>query len=75
MGKKSAEANWIITDGELYLAGQKVPAGRYSQIGAHRVVILDRDDLLPGSLDGRVACYEQVFPTKQEITSSEAIKV
>ena len=55
------------TDGEIYLAGQRVPAGRYRQIESGREVVLPAEDLLPGSLDGRVACYERV-PFAQLVT-------
>lgn len=49
--------------GELYIAGEFVLPGIYRQIGTRREVCLDRPDMLPGSLDGRVACYELVRPT------------
>ncbi len=45
---------------ELYLAGERVPSGVYKQIGGSREVHLDREDFLPASLDGRVACYMRV---------------
>ena len=48
--------------GEIYLAGQRVPAGKYRQIESSRHVHMAEEDLLPGSLDGRVACYEYVPP-------------
>ena len=60
------------TDGEIYLAGERVPAGKYRQIEGGREVRLAREDLLPGSLDGRVACYERVpdrrtdFPRREQ---------
>jgi len=47
-----------VNDGEIYLAGQRVPAGRYRQIESTREVCLMEEDILPASLDGRVACYE-----------------
>ena len=47
-------------EGEIYLAGQRVPAGHYRQIEGGRKVDLVEEDLLPASLDGRVACYERV---------------
>lgn len=46
--------------GELYLAGERVPPGIYREIGNQREVILECEDYLPASLDGRVACYEVV---------------
>ncbi len=51
-----------------FLAGERVEAGRYRQIGSGRVVTLERDDLLPASLDGRVACYERVQWTWADLT-------
>jgi hypothetical protein len=47
-------------EGELYLAGERVPRGVYRQVETQREIVLDREDTLPGSLDGRVACYELV---------------
>lgn len=44
----------------LYLAGEVVPPGTYRQVGTKRKIELDRDDRLPGSLDGRVACYVRI---------------
>lgn len=48
---------------ELYLAGERVGPGRYKQLGSTREVLLQHEDLLPASLDGRVACYVQVHQT------------
>ena len=42
---------------ELFLAGERVRPGIYRQIGGSRQVCLDQEDILPASLDGRVACY------------------
>ena len=42
---------------EIHLAGELVPPGLYRQIATGRTVSLDHEDRLPGSLDGRVACY------------------
>ena len=47
-------------EGELYLAGERVPPGVYRQVETKCEIILDREDTLPDSLDGRVACYELV---------------
>lgn len=46
--------------GELYLAGQFVPAGVYRQLENRREIVLQYSDYLPASLDGQVACYECV---------------
>jgi hypothetical protein len=48
--------NDAFTD-ELYIAGQRAPSGRYREVGTGREVILDEQDILPASLDGRVAAY------------------
>lgn len=46
--------------GEVYLAGERVPSGYYHQIGTRRRIFLPQEDYLPASLDGRVACYERL---------------
>jgi hypothetical protein len=46
--------------GELYLAGERVPPGVYREISSRREVRLEREDYLPASLDGRVACYQRM---------------
>ena len=56
---------------ELFLAGERVPSGVYRQMGSGREVMLDRDDeVLPASLDGRVACYMRVQGQWGNIESS-----
>ncbi len=45
-------------EGDLYLAGERAPRGVYRQVDSNREIVLDREDTLPASLDGRVACYE-----------------
>ena len=55
-----------VNDGEIYLAGHLVPAGKYRQIGGSREIRLDHEDILPASLDGRVACYEPLPSTWAE---------
>lgn len=45
---------------EIYLAGERVPAGLYKQIGSKREVRLTHEDYLPASYDGRVACYQRI---------------
>ena len=52
----------------LYLAGQRVNPGRYKQVGSGRSVVLEKEDVLPASLDGRVACYQRVNNTWDEIS-------
>lgn len=48
---------------EVYLAGEKVLPGIYRQVGSIREVQLETEDVLPASLDGRVACYMRVNHT------------
>lgn len=59
-------------DGEVYLAGERVPAGIYRQIGSPREICLEHTDVLPASLDGRVACYERLLYTWQQIRQTHA---
>jgi hypothetical protein len=46
--------------GEVFVAGERVPPGVYHQIDTDSEIVLDSEDYLPASLDGRVACYEPV---------------
>ncbi len=52
---------------ELFLAGERVPPGTYRQVGSNRQVQLEREDYLPASLDGRVACYIRLQNTWVQI--------
>ncbi|MBC7527528.1 MAG: hypothetical protein H7308_08245 [Chthonomonadaceae bacterium] len=56
---------------ELFLAGERVKAGTYRQIGGSREVRLEREDVLPASLDGRVACYLRVYPWGQALMTTK----
>ncbi|MCW3100217.1 MAG: hypothetical protein JWL77_5835 [Chthonomonadaceae bacterium] len=60
------------THEDLFLAGEKVRPGVYRQIGGDREVRLEREDVLPASLDGRVACYMRVNPTWGQMKNQEA---
>ena len=62
------------THEDLFLAGEKVRPGVYRQIGGDREVKLEREDFLPASLDGRVACYMRVTPTWGQRTHQEAVQ-
>ncbi|HZT43264.1 MAG TPA: hypothetical protein VFA07_13930 [Chthonomonadaceae bacterium] len=53
--------------GEVYLAGERVPSGNYRQIGTRRRIFLPHEDYLPASLDGRVAVYERIDHTWNQI--------
>ena len=54
-------------EGEIFLAGERVPPGAYREIAGPRMVVLDHEDYLPASLDGRVACYERMRYTWGQI--------
>lgn len=49
--------------GEIYVAGETVPAGTYRRLDTGRTLMLAGPDALPASLDGRVACYVRVAST------------
>jgi hypothetical protein len=51
---------FATSEEEFYLAGQCVPAGKYQEIESLRIVELHGEDVLPASLDGRVAYYKLV---------------
>ncbi len=53
---------------ELFLAGERVLPGTYRQVGGGREIRLEREDVLPASLDGRVACYKRVQNTWAQIS-------
>jgi len=55
--------------GELHLAGQWTEPGSYREITSGRIVTLKEVDILPGSLDGRVACYVLIANTWAQIDS------
>jgi hypothetical protein len=46
----------------LYVAGQRVAAGVYRRQDGRVELRLDKEDVLPASLDGRVSVYERVQP-------------
>jgi hypothetical protein len=57
---------------EIYLAGEKVPSGVYKQLGGGREIKLEKEDFLPASLDGRVACYMRIHNTWQQLQQRAA---
>jgi hypothetical protein len=61
-----------FSEDELFLAGEKVRPGTYRQVGGEREVLLEQEDFLPASLDGRVACYMRVNNTWAEMSSQMA---
>lgn len=46
----------------LFLAGEYVSPGVYQEVSNGREILLDREDYLPASLDGKVACYRRMQP-------------
>ncbi len=59
---------------EVYLAGEKVLPGRYKQMGGEREVLLEAEDILPASFDGRVAVYMRVNQTWGEIAQHAVVR-
>ena len=47
-------------EGNLFIAGEVVPPGRYRLIGSGRMIDLPREEMLPATMDGRVACYQRI---------------
>ena len=62
------------TNDELFLAGERVRPGTYRQIGGMRQVLLEHEDFLPASLDGRVACYILVHDTWEQLSRQAVVK-
>ena len=59
---------------DLYLAGEKVLPGIYRQIGSGREIQLEAEDILPGSLDGRVACYMRIHNTWAQVSRQSVVR-
>ncbi len=55
---------------EIYLAGERVNPGFYKQVGGRNEVVLEQEDVLPASLDGRVACYTRVSHWAQMVKTA-----
>jgi hypothetical protein len=58
------EPSYTMSD--LYSAGEQVAAGIYRDVRTGREIHLEVDDMLPASLDGRVACYVRVRTRRVE---------
>ena len=54
---------------DVYLAGERVLAGTYRQVGGGREIQMDAEGALPASLDGRVACYMRVHSTWAQLAA------
>ena len=48
---------------DLYLAGERVPAGIYHEVESGREIQLETEGYLPATLDGRVAAYVSILYT------------
>ena len=72
MKRKSHTQLPEITSDHIFIAGQKVSPGRYRLVGSQRDVLLDREDTLPASLDGRVAEYILQSETWAELSGAQA---
>ena len=59
---------------QVYLAGEKVLPGVYRQIGSVREICLEAEDILPASLDGRVACYMRINYTWAQMSRQQTLK-
>jgi hypothetical protein len=58
-----------VTDGELILAGRRALPGCYREVNSGKTVLLETEDTLPASLDGRVACYTRIGNTWAQIAA------
>ena len=63
-----------LLEEELLLAGMRAAAGEYRELGTGRTVKLEREDILPATLNGRVACYVRVANTWQHYTTQASAK-
>jgi hypothetical protein len=70
-GDRTMEArmNDELQDEEVLLAGHGTRAGVYRELGTGRLVILEQDDVLPATLDGRIACYVPISHTWAQINA------
>ncbi len=59
-------------DANVFLAGHLAPAGTYRLVETGQEVRLDCEDILPATLNGRIAAYERRPPTWAELRQEEA---
>ena len=59
-----------ITTEHIFIAGQKVSPGRYHLVGSQRDVLIDHEDTLPATLDGKVAEYVLQPETWAEVSAA-----
>ncbi len=60
---------------ELFLAGERVVPGTYRQVGGGREVEILQEDVLPASLDGRVACYMRIRYTWAQLSRQRSLSI
>lgn len=63
-------AEVLETGSRRWIAGHLAPAGVYRDIETRREIFLRDGDVLPASLDGRVACYELVGPSWSQVEAT-----
>jgi hypothetical protein len=68
-----AKIEYQTSSDEIYVAGQRVLPGRYRQIDCEREILLEDEDVLPASFDGRVAVYQRVNQTWGEIAAHAVV--
>ena len=44
-----------------------MPRGTYKQLGSNRRLVMEQNDILPATMDGRVACYVRMDHTWEPI--------
>ncbi len=66
---KSSSEFENLTDTDLLLAGRRAKPGHYLDLSTGKTVLLETEDTLPASLDGRVACYARIANTWAEIAT------
>ncbi len=69
---RTSANHFAAENAPLYLAGHPAPAGTYRQVETGQEVRLDREDILPATLDGRIAAYERRPLTWAELRQEEA---
>ena len=58
---------------EIYLAGDKAPAGIYRRVDTNIKIHLSEENYLPASLDGHVAYYEPIHYTWHQLRKRSLI--
>lgn len=57
---------------EIFVAGQRAMPGHYRMLETGRAVVLEHEDVLPASLDGRIACYVRVDNSWAQVADQKA---